>query len=216
MHVMSDQNKSSSMSINMESTFWNERYSSEDYAYGKEPNDFLVKQLSQIGKKVLCLAEGEGRNAVHLAKNGCAVTCIDYAEEGLHKAQQLAKENGVVLTTVCADLSNVDLKANEWDSIVIIFGHFPPDLRQKVHRQIYSALKPGGTLILEAYHKDQVTYKTGGPMNVDMLYSKDELAEDFKPFDQLEISETVREVHEGAFHHGKAAVVQVVGKKINS
>jgi 2-polyprenyl-3-methyl-5-hydroxy-6-metoxy-1,4-benzoquinol methylase len=214
MHVMSDQNKSLSKSINMESTFWNERYRSEEYAYGKEPNDFLVKQFSQIGKKVLCLAEGEGRNAVFLAKNSCKVTCIDYAEEGLHKAQQLAKENGVELTTVCANLFDVNLKEKEWDIIVVIFGHFPSDLRQKVHGQIYSALKPGGTLILEAYRKDQVNYKTGGPMNVDMLYSNEELSQDFKQFDQLEISETVREVYEGAFHHGEAAVIQVVGKKI--
>lgn len=197
----------------MESTFWNERYSKTDYAYGKEPNSFLEANRKLVGEKVLCLAEGEGRNAVFLAKNGSDVTCIDYAEEGLRKAQQLAKENGVELTTLCADLINVDLKHEEWDSIVIIFGHFPSDLRKKVHEQIYSALKSGGTLVLEAYHKNQINYKTGGPMNPELLYSKEELTKDFKQFDQLEINETVREVIEGAFHHGQAAVIQVIGKK---
>ncbi len=197
----------------MENTFWNERYSTTDYAYGKEPNSFLEANRKLVCQKVLCLAEGEGRNAVFLAKNGSHVTCIDYAEEGLRKAQQLAKENGVELTTLCADLTNVDLKADEWDSIVVIFGHFPSDLRKKVHGQFYSALKSGGTLVLEAYHKNQVNYKTGGPINPELLYSKEDLAEDFRQFDELEITETVREVNEGKYHFGLASVVQVIAKK---
>ena len=197
----------------MENSFWNERYGGEEFAYGKEPNTFLEENSDQVGHKVLCLAEGEGRNAVFLAKQGSKVTCIDYAEEGLKKAQQLAKANDVNITTICADLSHVDLEKNEWDTMIIIFGHFPPDLRKRVHRQIYAALRSGGTLILEAYHKDQLNYKTGGPMNPDMLYSKEELEADFSEFDELEIKECIREVNEGEFHHGQAAVIQVIGRK---
>jgi len=197
----------------MNQDFWNERYSEVDFAYGKQANDFVVAQAFQPARKILCLAEGEGRNAVYLAQQGHDVTCIDYSEAGIAKMNQLANEKGVEITTICADLAEVTLAENEWDAIVIIFGHFPPAIRQHVHPQLYKALKPGGRLILEAYRKAQIDYKTGGPMNPSMLYSKEELATDFQAFSTIAIEETIREVNEGAFHHGQAAVVQVVGEK---
>ena len=96
---------------------------------------------------------------------------------------------------------------------MIIFGHFPEHLRQFVHKQVYSSLKPGGKLILEAYRKEQVDYKTGGPMTTDLLYSVDELQSDFAEFTDIQIIETVREVKEGKFHFGQAAVIQVIAVK---
>lgn len=197
----------------MNQDFWNERYGEADFAYGKQANDFLVAQDFPPASKILCLAEGEGRNAVHLAQQNHAVTCIDYSEAGIEKMKRLASEKGVELTTICADLSTVNLVANEWDAIVIIFGHFPTDLRQFVHKQVYNALKPGGKLVLEAYRKEQLEFKTGGPMNPGMLYSKEELATDFADFTTISIEEKQREVNEGPYHHGQAAVVQVVAVK---
>ena len=197
----------------MDKSFWNNRYVESEFAYGKEPNDFLKAQSEHFGKKVLCLAEGEGRNAVYLAMKGADVTCIDYAEEGLKKAIRLATEKGVQLATITADLRGVELEKDKWDTIVIIFGHFPPELRIRIHSQIYGALRTGGRLILEAYHKDQINFKTGGPMQLEMLYSKEELEKDFMEFNKLECYEVIREVNEGAFHHGKAAVIQVIGYK---
>ena len=197
----------------MESAFWNVRYGETEYAYGKEPNDFLKEHSDMIQGKVLCLAEGEGRNAVYLALLGADVTCIDYAEEGLKKTIQLAHEKDVDISTICADLQLTVLEKEAWDSIVIIFGHFAPDVRKKVHRQLYGALRSGGKLIIEAYNKNQVRYKSGGPMNPELLYSKVDLEDDFKDFEFLEIRECERIVQEGEFHNGMAAVVQVIGKK---
>jgi 2-polyprenyl-3-methyl-5-hydroxy-6-metoxy-1,4-benzoquinol methylase len=197
----------------MNKDFWDERYGQSEFAYGKDANDFLQLQSFKVGSKILCLAEGEGRNGVHLAKQGHQVTCIDYSESGIRKMQELAKENNVELETICADLNQVNLEPNTWDVIVIIFGHFPKDLRMHVHKQLYSALKPGGKLVLEAYNKEQVIYKTGGPMTTELLYSEAELKEDFSEFSDISICETIREVKEGQFHFGKAAVVQVFGTK---
>jgi 2-polyprenyl-3-methyl-5-hydroxy-6-metoxy-1,4-benzoquinol methylase len=197
----------------MNKEFWNERYGNAAFAYGKTANDFLQTQEFKTGSKILCLAEGEGRNGVFLAKQGHKVTCIDYSESGIKKMQELAVENEVELTTICADLNDVQLEPNAWDSIIIIFGHFPSNLRKHVHSQVFNSLKPNGKLILEAYHKDQVQYKTGGPMTTDLLYSEEEMNADFNAFANLKIQKEMREVHEGEFHFGKAAVIQVIGIK---
>ena len=197
----------------MNKEFWNERYGQEDFAYGIKPNDFLKSQHFNQGAKLLCLAEGEGRNGVFLAKMGCDVTCVDYSEAGISKMKKFATENHVEIQTICADLNDFDLGENQWDGIIVIFGHFPVELRKKVHSQLFKALKPSGKLILEAYNKNQMDFKTGGPMNLEMLYSKEELSGDFKDFEKISINEFIREVQEGAFHFGKAGVVQVVGEK---
>ncbi len=197
----------------MQAEFWNERYKEEVFAYGMEANDFLQEQTFQAESKILCLAEGEGRNGVYLAEQGHEVTCVDYSEEGVRKMTQLAEMKGVVIHPVCADLNEFAFEENTWDGIVIIFGHLPTELREKVHGQFYKALKPGGKLVLEAYHKTQLNYKTGGPMTDTMLYSEEELKSDFHEFKNLQITQLEREVHEGEFHFGKAAVVQVIAIK---
>jgi SAM-dependent methyltransferase len=197
----------------MNKEFWNERYLEDDFAYGKAANDFLQTQEFSPGSKILCLAEGEGRNGVFLAKQGHEVTCIDYSESGIKKMQQLANENKVEIETICADLAVVKLESNAWDGIVLIFAHFPEELRKQINEQIYSALKPGGKLVLEAYHKDQINFKTGGPMTDKLLYSEDELKSDFKAFTSLKIEKKEREVLEGQYHFGNAAVVQVIAMK---
>jgi SAM-dependent methyltransferase len=197
----------------MNKEFWNERYSANEFVYGIEPNDFLKSQSFSIGSNILCLAEGEGRNGVYLARQGHAVKCIDFSEEAIKKTQLLAKRNNVNIQTECLDLNELELEPNSLDGIVIIFGHFPMDLRKKVHQQLYSALKPKGKLIIEAYSKEQIHRNTGGPRSLDLLYSYEELASDFLEFLTFEISEIEREVNEGSFHQGQANVIRFVGIK---
>lgn len=197
----------------MNREFWNERYGEVEFAYGKEPNDFLKTQTFKPGGNIICLAEGQGRNAVFLAEKGYHVTSMDYSEEGVEKTIALAKEKGVTVNAICADLGEFDLGENQWDGIVIIFGHFPADLRKVVHGNLFKALKAGGKVVIEAYHKDQLQNKTGGPQTTAMLYNRGELMEDLKAFNQIEIKEVTRSVVEGKYHFGQAAVVQVIAKK---
>ena len=197
----------------MDKDFWNQRYQEENFAYGKAANDFLQSNEFKTGSKILCLAEGEGRNGVYLAKMGHQITCIDYSESGIQKMQRLAEENNVQLETICADLAEVILEPNTWDGIVLIFGHFPEELRKYVHKQVYSALKPGGKLVMEAYHKNQLNFKTGGPMSDKLLYSEEELRSDFDAFTSIQIEMVERDVTEGQYHFGKSSVIQVIGLK---
>ena len=195
---------------------WNERYGSTAYFYGTAPNDFVVENAGRIrsGSEVLFLAEGEGRNAVYLAKLGHDVTAVDQSLVGLEKAQRLAAESHVRIKTVKADLADYDLGADRWDAIVSIWGHLPSALRAMVHRDCVRALKPGGVLILEAYTPDQLRHGTGGPKDLDLLPTLAMLRTELQGLVLDVAVEREREVREGKGHDGMSAVVQLFGRKV--
>ena len=117
----------------------------------------MAEQFCTPGSgRVLCLAEGQGRNAVHLASLGYEVTALDFSEVGLQRAQELAARTGVVIQTLQADLSTYVFEPEAWDGIVSIFGHLPAPLRARVNGQLHGALKPGGWLQLVGYHPKQL------------------------------------------------------------
>jgi len=191
---------------------WDERYAGTEYFYGSEPNDFLAAEAHRIsaGGRVLCLAEGEGRNAVFLATKGFDVTGVDGSAVGLEKAHQLARNHGVEITTTVADLRDYDLGEGAWDGIVSIWCHVPPDLRGDLHARVARALKPGGVLILEAYHPRQLEYKTGGPPVPELMMTVEQLREELSALDLVVAQEIDRDVHEGRGHEGPSAVTQVI------
>jgi SAM-dependent methyltransferase len=193
---------------------WDERYSEEGWAYGTEPNDFLAEVCERIPPgSVLCLGEGEGRNAVHLAGRGHAVTAVDASGVGLAKAAALATERGARITTVQADLSSFRIEPAHWQGIVSIWCHLPQPLRREVHGRCVAGLAPGGVLVLEAYTPDQLSHGTGGPPTVALLMTLAELREEFRGL-RLEIGrELERDVCEGRYHDGRSAVVQILALK---
>lgn len=143
---------------------WNERYDTEEFVYGREPNAFLagVSAMMPPGD-VLCLAEGEGRNAVFLARQGHRVLAVDASAVGLSKAARLAEEHGVRIETLTTDLADLVIEPGRWDAIVSIFCHVPPPVRRVLHRQAVAGLRPGGLFVLEAYTPAQLELRTGGP-----------------------------------------------------
>lgn len=194
---------------------WDERYDVADYVYGTAANDFLVESLPSLpqGGSALCLAEGEGRNAVFLAERGYSVTAVDSSAVGLAKAERLAKARRVTITTHVADLDDYPLPPQAHDLIVAIFCHLPPAVRRRVFSQIPASLKPGGVFLLEGYTPKQLEYGTGGPPDVSLLLQLSDLREDLAPLHFLHGRELVREVREGRLHTGEGAVVQVLAVK---
>lgn len=192
---------------------WNERYSETGFAYGSEPNDFLRENAGKLPPgKILCLAEGEGRNAVFLAKKGFDVTAVDLSEVGLEKAKNLAEEANVKIRTVCADLADFDIEENYWDAIVSIWAHVPIPVRRALHRKAVAGLKTNGAFLLEAYTPKQVQFGTGGP-NVDLTMSLDALLEELNGMNFEIAREMERDVREGKYHTGQSAVVQILAYK---
>ncbi|MBT8119413.1 MAG: class I SAM-dependent methyltransferase [Gammaproteobacteria bacterium] len=193
---------------------WNQRYSSESYAYGKRANDFLVSMIDRLPTgKILCLAEGEGRNAVWLAEQGNDVTAVDASVVGLQKANSLANARGVEITTVHADLADYDIGKQQWDAIISIFCHLPAGLRQDVHHRCIAGLRDDGMILLEAYTPSQLEYKTGGPPVAEMMMDADSLSSELDGLEFLHLRECVRDIHEGEFHNGTGAVVQLLAKR---
>lgn len=197
----------------MDSKFWDQRYGAgADFVYGVEPNDFLREQAHRIPPgRVLCLAEGEGRNAVYLASLGYEVTGVDYSAEGLRKAERLARERGVQLTLIEADLATFDLGVDRWDGIVSIWAHTPAPIRRRLHAALTPALRVGGVLVLEAYRPEQIALGTGGPKDPSYLPTLAGLRDELAGLDLVVARAADREIHEGPFHGGASATVQVVG-----
>jgi SAM-dependent methyltransferase len=193
---------------------WDTRYSQPGYAFGTEPNDFLCSVADRIPMgAVLCLGDGEGRNGVFLAERGFAVTSMDGSTIGMQKAAMLAQARSVPLTTTVADLVHYQIMPAAWEGIVSIFVHLPPPLRHQVHRQVAAGLKPGGVFILEAYTPAQLTYGTGGPSSAELLMTLDQLRVDLAGLAFEVAHEIERDVVEGRYHTGRAAVIQLLARK---
>ena len=194
--------------------FWNERYATDEYVYGTEPNEYFKEQLEkQTPGKILLPGEGEGRNAVFAAKIGWNVTAFDSSKEGKRKAGKLAAANKVTINYKITDYENAEFQPEEFDVIALIYTHMAQDKRAGHHKKLVSYLKPGGVLILEGFSKQQINNTTGGPRNIEMLFSRDELENDFALFQKLHITETDIFFNEGIFHQGKASVIRIFGMK---
>ena len=193
---------------------WDERYSVDEYVYGKAPNAFLLAKTPELRKgRVLCLAEGEGRNAVHLARHGFAATAVDSSSVGLAKAERLAEEYDVTLETVLMDLADYTIEENAWDSIVSLYCHVHADLRGVLHRRVVAGLREGGTFLLEASTPRQLEFGTGGPLSVELLMDLAMLERELNGLEFIHGEELVRNVVEGTKHTGEASVVQVLARK---
>lgn len=198
---------------------WDERYRGADYVYGTAPNDFLAARIQALNGalpaagRVLCLGEGEGRNAVWLAEQGLDVTAVDASGVGLAKARRLAAERGVAIETIHTDLAVHPIAPDAWDMVVAIFCHLPPALRADVHRRSVAGLRSGGFLLLEAYTPRQLALGTGGPPTAALMMDADSLRAELMGLEFLHLEELERDIQEGALHAGLGAVVQVLGRK---
>ena len=200
--------------LRMDAAFWNDRYAVAGHVYGEAPNAFVAEVAPQIhAGPVLCLAEGEGRNAVHLATLGHRVTAVDQSEIGLAKARRLGGTRGMEIETVLADLANYAIAAGAWAGIVATFAHLPPALRRRVHRDVVAGLQPGGVFILEAYTPAQLALGTGGPKSPELLMTLAGLREELSGLQFLIARELERDVTEGAGHAGRGAVVQILARR---
>jgi SAM-dependent methyltransferase len=194
-------------------SFWDERYAAHPAAYGDEPNAFLASVADRLApeSEVVCLAEGQGRNALWLAGRGHRVTMVDASAVATAQARARAVAEGLSVTIVQADLA--EWRPPACDAVVSIFAHLPPPVRQVSHAAAWDALRPGGLLLLEAFTPAQLARDTGGPRNPALLYTPALLRGDFPDAEVLLLAEQVVPVHEGPFHSGPADVVRLVARK---
>jgi cyclopropane fatty-acyl-phospholipid synthase-like methyltransferase len=195
---------------------WEKRFSAPDYVFGTEPNAFLKAQAGLLPKSgtALAVADGEGRNGVWLAERGLDVLSIDWSPAAQAKARTLAKMRGVALRTALADVVAWQWPEARYDAVVAIFVQFlAPEERRRMFAAMTTALKPGGLLLIEGYRPEQLNYKTGGPSQVENLYTRALLEAEFAGLSELRIEEHDSVTSEGTGHVGMAALVDLVGRK---
>jgi SAM-dependent methyltransferase len=196
------------------SEFWNERYALKEFVYGTEPNVFFKNQITKLSPgKILFPAEGEGRNALHAARLRWDVYAFDSSIEAKKKAELLAHEHSVKINYRVNDIEYADYPLVFFDCIILIFAHFHPLERNYFHNKLLSFLKPGGNILLEGFSKKQMQFNSGGPRNNEMLFSAEEIQNDFKRLSKLELEETEIILDEGRFHQGTASVIRMIGTK---
>ena len=194
---------------------WDERFSQVEPVYGERPNAFLLSQAFRLkpGMKVLVPADGYGRNGIWLAKQGLLVHTVDLSPVGVERARKAAQAAGVNLTMEVADLSTWNWPVGEFDAVVSIFLHLPPEVRAKIHGSMLHALKPGGIVILEAFTPAQLQHSSGGPKQVEMLYTAEQLRQDFAGAEAVELEEKEIQLDEGHMHRGSASAVHGIFRR---
>lgn len=198
---------------------WNDRYSKEEFAYGEQPNNYLKEQIERLNPgTILFPAEGEGRNAIFAARLGWTVSALDISIEGKNKALRLAAANNVTIDYQVAELRTLNYAPEQFDAIALIYAHFPADIKSLYHKTLSMYLRKGGTIIFEAFSKRHLDYiikneKVGGPKDITMLFSIEELMSDFEGYEIIELAEKEIELSEGEFHNGKGSVIRFVGQR---
>ncbi|MGO2101801.1 MAG: class I SAM-dependent methyltransferase [Psychroflexus halocasei] len=198
---------------------WNDRFSRNEFAFGEAPNVYLKAQLEKLNTgNILFPAEGEGRNAVFAAKLGWTVSAFDISVQGKNKAIRLAKKNQVTIDYHVGELEALDYDSEQFDTIALIYAHFPADIKSLYHKTLDKYLKKGGVIIFEAFGKNHLGYrlkneKIGGPKDLESLFSIEELKSDFENYEIIELVEKEIELNEGLYHNGKGSVIRFVGRK---
>lgn len=195
---------------------WEARFASEEFRFGKEPNEFLVRCKPLLPKtgKALAVADGEGRNGVWLAQQGLEVTSTDFSPSAQAKGRKLAAENNVTANFIEADAHEWAYPEEAFDVVAEIFTQFStPEKRPKKWAGMRCALKRGGLLIVQGYTPKQLEYATGGPKQIEHLYTREMLARAFGDFDDVNILEEERELQEGPGHSGMSAVIGLTARK---
>jgi len=195
---------------------WNRRFAEEGFLFGTAPNAWLREHTGvwQPGQRVLCVADGEGRNSVWLARQGLLVDAFDISEVGVAKARQLAAEQGVSVDYTVSDCDAYPWPVDTYDGVAAIFVQFAdPALRTRLFGHIQRCLKPGGTLVLQGYTPKQLEYRTGGPPFESHLYTEALLREAFADLTCVELREYEAELAEGSGHCGRSALIGLVAQR---
>ena len=194
--------------------FWDRRYAQTDFAYGTSPNVWFAEQLAGLPcGKLLLPAEGEGRNATHAAQLGWQVTAFDWSREAQKKATLLASSQGVSIDYQVGDAHSLSFEPESFDAIGLIYAHWASPHREAIHARVVEWLRPGGTIILEAFSPSQIELSSGGPKRPELLYTEEQLAKDFCNMSAVSLASCSVILDEGHYHQGLASVIRMIALK---
>ena len=191
---------------------WNERYGGKGFVYGTKPNEFFKQQIDDLTPgKLLLFGEGEGRNAVYAASKGWDVLALDWSEKAREKALALARQNNVLFSYEVGNFLDIPVEHHSFDAVALIYIHMEEEGREKLHKKAITSLKRGGMIILEAFDKEQLGKTSGGPQNLNVLYSLEDIVTDFQDLDFKFFAKETLQLDEGEGHKGEAHIIRFAG-----
>ena len=194
---------------------WDERYSIDEYLFGKEPAQALLRNEEHLvsGGTTLVIADGEGRNSVYLAKKGFKVTATDNSIVANQKAKSLAVIENVQVDYRLEDFFDINWSEKNYDNVIgICFQFVPHHLIDNVLMDLRSATKKGGTLLIHGYTPTQLKYGTGGPKDKSLMYTKDTFTNLFHESEIFKLEEYEAIINEGVGHSGLSAMIDFIAK----
>ncbi|MDI7776628.1 class I SAM-dependent methyltransferase [Asticcacaulis sp. EMRT-3] len=203
---------------------WNSRFDRADYLFGTEPSAFVKANAHWLtsgltsgrapAREVFLPADGEGRNSTYLAGLGHKVTASDYSTVALEKARTLAASKGVSVDFRQVDLNGWAWPQSRFDAVVAVFIQFAdPSFRTEIFNGIKGAIRPGGLILLHGYTPKQLEYKTGGPSQVENLYTEALLTSAFAGWQIHRLTSYEADLTEGAGHNGRSALIDFIARK---
>lgn len=197
-----------------EREFWDSRYRNRDYIYGRMANNYFREQVKKNKPgRLLCLCEGEGRNAVYAAYSGWQVVATDFSEIAKEKAMTLAREKNVSLEYLVCDIVDYNFEKEKFDYVALIHCHFTPQIREEIFRKIIEAVRPGGGIIFEGFSTEQLGRNSGGPSEAEKLYTIEEVKRLLPDFEFEELYQTEFRMNEGLYHIGMANIIRFMAYK---
>lgn len=194
--------------------FWNDRYANDKFIFGVKPNEFFKSQLDLLtGGKLLLFGEGEGRNAIYAAVEGWDALALDWSEKAKEKALALARKNNVLIRYEVGNFLDIHVEHYSFDAVALIYIHLAEVERELLHKKAITSLKRGGTIIFEAFEKEQLGKSSGGPKDLDLLYSLENIVTDFQDLDFKYFAKENIQLDEGDGHVGEASVIRFAGIK---
>jgi len=195
---------------------WNSKFSRDGFLYGTDANSFIKENthLIEKGSRVLCLGEGEGRNAIFLTKKGLHVEALDASDIGLRKLQSRALESDIAITIRHTLIENWE-PAHKYDAIISTFMHLKREEQKDMFIKAIDALSENGYFIAEFFSVDQINFLSGGPKDTTLLYQIDELYQLFStlPCTIHKLSQEIVTLDEGRGHKGEASVIKIILKR---
>lgn len=194
--------------------FWDNRYSEETFIFGTKPNEFFKSQVDLLTPgKLLLFGEGEGRNAIYAASLGWDGLALDWSEIAKEKALALARKNNVLFRYEVGNFLDIPIEHFSFDAVALIYIHLAEEEREQLHKKAITSLKRGGTIIFEAFEKEQLGKSSGGPKDLDLLYSLENMVTDFQNLDFKYFAKENIQLDEGDGHIGEASVIRFAGIK---
>ncbi len=186
----------------MDSDAWNERYAASELVWSVEPNQFVAEECAGLPPgRAVDLACGEGRNALWLAGRGWRVTALDFSEVAVDKGRSLPGADAV--DWLVADATRWEADA-AYDLALLCYLQLVPDERRESVRRAAEALAPGGTLLVVAHDRSNLTEGTGGPQDPAVLMTAEDVVGDLSglPLEVERAERVAREVQVDDPHGG--------------